>query len=154
MYDSSSIPVKDNKKKILTLSQFCLARDPGLGTHSPAEHPYPLSLSFFFLNTDPKFHQRVGTLLTTVDGGGRVKCLPVPGWTLLLQQGCPSVPVFGLVSHTLLPSPHWLDSGALASSHSGAESNVTGPGCSVLPPPSKGPISAEGCHHPGSLGRE
>ncbi|TNN86899.1 hypothetical protein EYF80_002654 [Liparis tanakae] len=40
------------------------------------------------------------------------------------------------------------------SSHCGAESNVTSPGCSVLPPPCKGPISAEGYHHTGILGRE
>lgn len=55
-------------------------------------------------------------------------------------------------SHT--PSlPNCLRSGALTSSHGGAEINVTGPGCSLLPPPNEGPISAESYHHPGKRAR-
>lgn len=76
----------------------------------------------------------------------------VPGWTLSLLQRRPGFPVFGLVSLTLLPSLTACIQ--VPSSHCGAESNVTGPGCSVLPPPCKGPISAGGYHHTGSLGRE
>lgn len=56
-------------------------------------------------------------------------------------------------SHSLT-LPRSLYSGALASSHCGAGSNVTGPGCSVLPSLYKGPISTEAYHHTGSLGRE
>lgn len=38
-------------------------------------------------------------------------------------------------------------------SHCVAESNVTGPGCSALSLPSKGPISAQGYHRTKSLGK-
>lgn len=64
----------------------------------------------------------------------------------LLQQRRP--PLSAPQSHT--PSlPDCLRSGALASSCLAAESNVTGPGCSLLPPPSEGLISAESYHQPG-----
>lgn len=38
-------PQKDSKN-VLTLLQFWMAEDLGLGTHSPVEHPYPLCCIF------------------------------------------------------------------------------------------------------------
>lgn len=138
-----------------------MAKDPDPGTHSPAGHPYPLWCLFLknrskvspsSCNTFNPNHGWQTQLRST--WLNRKNYFQLSSWTLLPQQRCPSSPAFDLVSLALLPPPHSLYSGARASSHCGAESNVTGPGCSVLPSLYKGPISAEAYHHTGSLGRE
>lgn len=73
----------------------------------------------------------------------------VPGWTELQASLSPCV--WSTLTHAqlLFPQPY---SGALVPLWS--QSNVTSPGCCVPPPPCKGPISAEGYHHTGNLGRK
>lgn len=136
-----------------------MAADRGPGIRSPVEHPYPLCCLFFKQIQSLTKVKRV--FLSTISSNTqlrspwlkREKCLPSPKLDSVAAAEASLLPwVWSSLTHTLLPSL----TGCIQvpSSHCGAESNVTGPGCSVLPPPCKGPISAEGYHHTGSLGRE
>lgn len=149
------ISSESKEKKGLTLPQFWSARDPVPGTHSPAEHPYPLCCLFLkqIQSLTRKLeHFEPRTLATDVNHlTWEEKVCPKS------EAGfccCGGGALLSLCLVSLSPSPQSLYSGALASSRCGAESNVTDPGCSVLPPPCKGPTSAEGYRHTVSLGIE
>lgn len=131
-----------------------MAQDPGLGTRSPGEHPYPFC--FVFLKqiqslTKELRHFKHNLFVAQLQSPWlEGQCLPSPKLGSAAEVSLFPC-VWSALTNSLLPSPAGCTQ--VPWSHCGSESNVTGPGCSVLPPPCKGPISAEGCHHRGSLGK-
>lgn len=136
-----------NLKTLLTLVQFWMAVDPILGSHSP--------LRLLFIKS-PTSYKRSGVLLTTkwhtavITLSPRQKCLPNP---TLDSVTAASVLVSLCLVYLHSDCATLLHCIQVTWSHCGAESNVTGPGCSALPLPSKGPISAQGYHRTKSLGK-
>lgn len=99
---TSILNLQKDKKRGLTLPQFFSAKDPGPGTRSPAEHPYPLcrlflkqiqSLTRKLENFEPQSLATRSREPLDLRGKSASK---IRSRALLLQRRCPSFLVFGL----------------------------------------------------------